>query len=115
LLDLLACLTAAAIEPAYDGAGAMAVKKRHADQLAETLDLDMTRYWQPTPETFFGKVTKATILDAVRDSVSAEAADNFADLKKDALIQHAADRMADTNWLPEILRRPDDPDTALAA
>tara|TARA_Y100000588_G_scaffold70351_1_gene72166 strand:+ start:3965 stop:4192 length:228 start_codon:yes stop_codon:yes gene_type:complete len=75
----------------------------------------MTRYWRASPETFFGKVTKATILDAVRESVSEAAAENLASLKKDALIDHATARMAETDWLPDVLRRPADPDTALAA
>ena len=111
LRDLLAFLTATSLEPALPTSRA----KRHADQLVETLDLDMTRYWQASPESFFGKVTKAVILDAVRESVSDAAAENLASLKKDGLIEHATARMAETNWLPEPLRRPEDPDTALAA
>tara|TARA_X000000368_G_scaffold276836_2_gene219644 strand:+ start:767 stop:2692 length:1926 start_codon:yes stop_codon:yes gene_type:complete len=111
LMNLLAFLTATSLEPAFESSRS----KRHADQLAETLDLDMTRYWRATPETFFGKVTKSTILDAVRESVSEAAAENLASLKKDALIDHATARMAETDWLPDALRRPADPDTALAA
>ncbi|WP_424934817.1 hypothetical protein [Amaricoccus macauensis] len=111
LMALLAFLTASTIEPAC----ASSRSKRHADQLAETLDLDMTRYWQANPETFFTKVTKAVILDAVGESVSPAAAENLASLKKDALIEHAASRMAETNWLPETLRPLDRPDTELAA
>ena len=110
-LELLAYLTASAIEPAWIGDPA----KRHADQLAETLTLDMTQYWQADPDTFFGKVTKATILDAVQECVSPEAAENLASLKKDALIQHAVERMTGKGWLPAPLRKLDTPDTALAA
>ncbi|MEM9032131.1 MAG: hypothetical protein AAGB18_05745, partial [Pseudomonadota bacterium] len=73
------------------------------------------QYWQATPATFFRKVTKAAILEAVKESVSAQAADNLASLKKDALIDHAASRMADSQWLPEPLRALDNPDEALAA
>ena len=109
-LELLAYLTASAIEPAWSGDPA----QRHVDQLAETLALDMTQYWQADPATFFGKVTKATILDAVRESVSPEAAENLARLKKDALIQHAVDRMTGKGWLPKPLRKLENPDTAFA-
>lgn len=111
IMGLLAYLTASALEPAPASSRA----KRHADQLAETVSLDMTQYWQATPATFFRKVTKAVILEAVTESVSKQAADNLASLKKDALIEHAANRMAHTQWLPEPLRALDDPDEALAA
>jgi ParB family transcriptional regulator, chromosome partitioning protein len=45
-----------------------------ADRLAEAVALDMTGYWRPTARSYLGRVTKARILDAVREGVSAEAA-----------------------------------------
>jgi ParB family chromosome partitioning protein len=40
-----------------------------ADALAEAISLDMTAYWQPTAANYFGRVTKAHILDTVREAV----------------------------------------------
>jgi ParB family chromosome partitioning protein len=53
-----------------------------ADRLAEAVSLDMTAHWTPTARTYFGRVTKPHILDAVREAVSIEAAERMADMKK---------------------------------
>ena len=60
----------------------------HAGQLAEALKLDMTEYWQPT-KSYFGRVPKGLILDAVREGIGKPAADNIATLKKDAMADRA--------------------------
>ncbi len=39
-----------------------------ADLLAEAVSLDMTAHWQPTARSYFDRVTKTRILDAVRES-----------------------------------------------
>ncbi|MGE0279071.1 MAG: ParB/RepB/Spo0J family partition protein [Rhizobiaceae bacterium] len=78
----------------------------HADRLAASIGLDMTHWWQPTAESYFRHVPKACILEAVRDGVTPEAAENLAKLKKDALAAAAAQRIQGTGWLPAILRAP---------
>lgn len=97
------------------GCSVNAVKKRHerdgdrlnhADQLATALSLDMTHWWQPTAESYLRHVPKALILDAVKQGVTPEAAENLAKLKKDALAAEAEQRLAGTGWLPAILRSP---------
>jgi ParB family chromosome partitioning protein len=72
--------------------------------LARSLRLDMSQWWEPTRETYLGRVAKARILEAVKDGVSAEAADNLADLAKDKLVERASERLAGVGWLPPILR-----------
>jgi ParB family chromosome partitioning protein len=79
---------------------------RHADRLAEELGLDMTRWWQPTADSYFRHVSKALILSSVREGHSPEAADNLANLKKAALVIEAEQRLKGSGWLPEILRMP---------
>jgi ParB family chromosome partitioning protein len=64
----------------------------------------MAQWWQPTAASYFGRVSKARILDAVAEAVSKGAADNLARLKKDALATRAEERVAGTGWLPPILR-----------
>lgn len=76
----------------------------HADQLASRLSLDMKAYWEPTPERYFGRVSKDVILAAIREGVSPDAAANMAKMKKQALAEAAAARVAGTGWLPELLR-----------
>jgi len=69
---------------------------------------------QPTASSYFRHVPKARILDAVKEAVTPEAADNLAKLKKDALAAEAEQRFKGTGWLPAILRTPL-PTTAEAA
>ena len=106
LLDLLAfcaaCSVNAVVKPHERGEEHVA----HADKLAVALSLDMTQWWQPTGKSYLGRVSKARILEAVTEGVSASAADNFLKLKKDELVKHAEQRLAGTGWLPAILRPP---------
>ena len=79
----------------------------HADRLAAELSLDMIEAgWKPTTESYFGKVTKARILDAVTQARGEEAAQNIASLKKDAMATRAESLVGETDWLPEPLRTP---------
>lgn len=77
-----------------------------ADRLAEAVSLDMTAHWQPTARTYFGRVTKPRILDAVREAVSIEAADRMADMKKQDMAEAAEQLVIATGWLPVLMRTP---------
>lgn len=46
------------------------------------MTLEMTAHWTPTVRAYFGRVTKAHILAAVRDALGDEAAERLADKKK---------------------------------
>lgn len=85
-----------------DGKSSPALK--HAEALAQAVSLDMTQHWQPTKANYLGQVTKAGIMDAVREGVSAQAADNIAGLKKPAMAEAAEQLLADKGWLPQVLR-----------
>ena len=76
----------------------------HADQLAHALALDMRRDWKPTAKAYFSRVSKERILEAVREAVSPEAAENLATMKKAAMADAAEQRMAGRGWLPLVLR-----------
>ncbi len=78
--------------------------RQSADRLATALALDMAAYWTPTTRTYFGRVTKAHILAAVREAVSDEAADRIAGMKKQPMAEAAEQLVAGTGWLPAILR-----------
>jgi ParB family chromosome partitioning protein len=75
-----------------------------ADSLAEALDLDMTRYWQPTAASYFSRVSKERILEAVREGVSEQAAREIASLKKQPMAEAAERLLAGKGWLPALLR-----------
>jgi ParB family chromosome partitioning protein len=77
-----------------------------ADQLAEAVSLDMTGYWRPTVRTYLGRITKARILEAVREAVSDEAVDRMAQMKKQDMAEAAEQLLAATGWLPALMRTP---------
>jgi ParB family transcriptional regulator, chromosome partitioning protein len=75
-----------------------------ADDLAEALALDMTRYWQPTASSYFSRISKERILEAVREGVSEQAAREIASLKKQPMAEAAERLLAGKGWLPALLR-----------
>jgi hypothetical protein len=75
-----------------------------ADRVAEAVALDMTGYWRPTVRSYLGRVTKARILEAVREGVSEEAAERMADMKKFDMAEAAEQLLIATEWLPALLR-----------
>lgn len=86
---------------------ARSVRERlaRADRLATALRLDLAEAgWQATVENYLGRVTKARILEAVREARGNEAADRITHMKKGDMAQ-AAERLLDgSGWLPEALR-----------
>ena len=78
----------------------------HADRLAAAVDLDMAQAWTPTTENFIGRVTKARIVEAVREARGDAAADRLTGMKKPDMVAAAEVQLAGTGWLPEPLRTP---------
>jgi ParB family chromosome partitioning protein len=75
-----------------------------ADTIATVVGLDMTAHWSPTVRSYFGRVTKDGIMSAVREAVGAEAAERIAGMKKEAMAVTAEQLLAETGWLPEVMR-----------
>lgn len=76
-----------------------------ADRLARATGLDLVEAgWKPTVENYLGRVTKARILEAVREGAGDQAADLITHLKKGEMAKEAERLLADTGWLPEPLR-----------
>ena len=79
----------------------------HADVLAKVVDLDMAAAgWTPTVDTYLGRVTKARILQAVREAKGEQAAQLIDHLKKGEMAEKAEVLLAGSGWLPEPLRTP---------
>ena len=79
----------------------------HADVLATMLGVDMAKAgWSPTADSYLSRVTKARILEAVRETKGDETADRIAGFKKPAMVESAEELLTGTGWLPEPLRTP---------
>ncbi|MCF3947964.1 ParB/RepB/Spo0J family partition protein [Acidiphilium iwatense] len=78
----------------------------HGDRLAQAVSLDMVvAGWRPTVDNYLGRVTKARILEAVREA-KGEAATQLIDHLKKPDMANEAERLLDgTGWLPEPLRQ----------
>lgn len=72
-------------------------------QAAQAADLDMREYWEATPDTYFQRVSKAQIGQAVNE---AGAGPFSIDGKKAEVVAAAARVTAGTGWLPSLLRMP---------
>jgi ParB family chromosome partitioning protein len=76
-----------------------------SDVLARAAGLDMSEWWTPTAENYFGSIPKARILEVVSEAVSADAAAPLAQLKS-ACAKAAEEQLAGMRWLPSVLRTP---------
>ncbi|MFZ5617893.1 MAG: ParB/RepB/Spo0J family partition protein [Pseudomonadota bacterium] len=79
----------------------------HANRLASAVALDMRAAgWRATADNYFGRVTKAQILEAVREAKGEDTADRTASLKKPEMAKAAEELLHDSDWLPVALRTP---------
>jgi ParB family transcriptional regulator, chromosome partitioning protein len=77
----------------------------HADRIAEAVRLDVAAAgWSPTADNYFGRVTKARIVEAVREAKGETAARLIEHLKKSAMAVRAEELLAGSGWIPEPLR-----------
>lgn len=106
-MELLAFCVSQGVSALYDRGMDYHVKHRiaEADRLAAAVGLDMvTVGWQPKVENYLGRVTKAHILEAVREAKGEGAAQLIDHLKKDDMAKEAERLLDGTGWLPEPLR-----------
>ncbi|ANP90192.1 ParB/RepB/Spo0J family partition protein [Rhizobium leguminosarum] len=77
----------------------------HAEQLARSIGFDMVEAgWTPTADNYLGRVTKAHILQAVRQAKGDQAAELIGHLKKTDMAREAERLITGCGWLPEPLR-----------
>ena len=101
LLDLLALCSASTLN-ALPNTGAAS----DANALAEAVGLDMADWWEPTALGFLNHVSKAQIMQALKEAGPELTDDGAGAMKKDALVAKAASQLAGKRWLPPPLRRP---------
>jgi ParB family chromosome partitioning protein len=75
-----------------------------ADQLAKAVNLDMADWWTPTGESYLGRVKKEQILEAIGEGTSETNLEDLRKMKKAELVAAAERRLAQSGWLPEILK-----------
>ena len=106
-LSLLAHCVSLSVNAIYEPYNRRPKALAHADRLATAVDLDMVAAgWVPTVDTFFGRVTKARIMSAVREAKGDQAANRIVQLKKPEMAAEAETLLAGSGWLPEPLRTP---------
>lgn len=100
LLSLLALCTALTVT-------AMASRESEtpAAALAAALGLDMHDWWTPTASGYFEHVSKAQVLEAVRE-FAPDHLNRLAKLRKADLAAEAGRLATGTGWLPAMLRGP---------
>jgi len=77
----------------------------HADQVARSIGFDMVEAgWAPTADNYLGRVTKARILQAVREAKGEQSAQLIDHLKKGDMAREAERLLEGSGWIPEPLR-----------
>jgi ParB family chromosome partitioning protein len=78
-------------------------RMEHAALLADALKLDMATWFTPTAANYFSRISKAGIIEALRE-VKGTTAPAWTGMKKTELAALAERETAGTAWLPELLR-----------
>jgi ParB family transcriptional regulator, chromosome partitioning protein len=103
LLQLLAYCAARSLNAVKSKADGDRDRLQHSNALATALRLDMTAWFTPTTENFFGRVSKSQIAECLKDAGKPLSAESMS-LKKADLAALAEREMQGTGWLPEPIR-----------
>ena len=76
----------------------------HAETLATVTGLDMTATWSATAASYFSRVSKARVLEAVMEATTPEEAGRIAGFKKGDMADAAERLVEGKGWLPTVLR-----------
>jgi ParB family chromosome partitioning protein len=105
LLGLLAHIGARAMDAVRQkGDRPEAGRFAHADMVADAVGFDMTEHYTPDVPTYFSRVNSTQIIAALCEAKGVTPAPAWARMKKVELAALAARELADTGWLPAILR-----------
>jgi ParB family chromosome partitioning protein len=103
--DLFAHCVSLTVDAVYGNQG-RGSSGSHADLMADAVLLDMKAAgWESTTETYFGRVNKEQIIEAVREAAPTKVS-LIDHLKKPIMAKEAERLIKDTNWLPPLLRSP---------
>jgi len=101
--DVMSNLFAFCVAATVDGISP--VDRAHAiNEVANTMEVDLTRYWKPTRAGYFEHVSKDRIVSVVGEAVAPHVAGELRGMKKGDAAAAAELRMTESGWLPEVLR-----------
>ena len=104
LLDLLAFCAATTVNAVKTKNGRdESERMHHAAQLASAVSLDMNAWFRPTAANYFSRISKAQILEALREARNAPPAPAWEKAKKAELAALAEREISGTGWLPALL------------
>lgn len=115
LLDLMAHCASLAVSAVRDPHDRRVGAWAQAEVLATAVGLDMTTKWTATAASYFSRVAKARVLEAVTEATTPEEAGRIAGFKKGDMAEAAERLVEGKGWLPTVLRTapavdPDAPD-----
>jgi len=104
LLDLMACCAGVGLYAVRDPHDRKPDALAHAETLATVTGLDMTATWSATAASYFSRVSKARVLEAVMEATTPEEAGRIAGFKKGDMADAAERLVEGKGWLPTVLR-----------
>ncbi|EGF94121.1 ParB/RepB/Spo0J family partition protein [Brevundimonas diminuta] len=104
LLDLMAHCASAAVNAVCDPHDRRPSAWAQAEVLATAVGLDMTTTWTATAASYFSRVAKARMLEAVEEAVGKPDAERIAGFKKADMADAAELLVSGKGWLPPLLR-----------
>ncbi|MBX3477296.1 MAG: ParB/RepB/Spo0J family partition protein [Brevundimonas sp.] len=104
LLDLMACCAGVGLYAVRDPHDRKPDALAHAETLATATGLDMTGTWSATAASYFSRVSKARVLEAVTEATTPEEAGRIAGFKKGDMAEAAERLVEGRGWLPPVLR-----------
>ena len=104
LLDLLAYAAAKSVNAVQHPHYERRSQRAHAERLAQALKIDMTQWYAPTGENYFGRISKAGLKQAVTEAVGEDFALGVPGMEKAKAVEYAERKIAGTGWLPAPVR-----------
>lgn len=105
LLNLLAVLIAPGLDLRLDArASGHDAQARMGDLFAETVGLDMSRWWSASADSYFAHVKRDVILDAIREHKPGLVLPKLEKASKAELVSRTKRIFKGSTWLPEPLR-----------
>ncbi|WP_293828059.1 ParB/RepB/Spo0J family partition protein [uncultured Brevundimonas sp.] len=104
LLGLMACCAGVGLYAVCDPHDRKPDALAHAETLATATALDMTGTWTATAASYFYRVSKARVLEAVTEATTPEEAGRIAGFKKGDMADAAERLVEGKGWLPSVLR-----------
>ena len=103
LIDILAVCAAYSVDAIQYDVRNKCKNIHHADKLAIALNLDMRKWFKPTAENLFSRISRNQILEAYREANGEYPSNSLLELKKKDLAARAEIDIGE-KWLPSMLR-----------